>query len=57
MFGTRDAAQNWEYAYVQAMKEMGFTRGRARPSAFYMKEWELRVVVHSDDFIVLGYIS
>ena len=53
-YGTRDAAQNWEYAYVEAMEEIGFKRGRATPCAFYMAERNLRVVVHGDDFTVLG---
>ena len=52
--GTRDAAQNWEYAYVEAMEEIGFKRGMATPCAFYMAERNLRVVVHGDDFTVLG---
>merc|ERR1711973_531261 len=54
MYGTRDAAQNWEYAYVEAMEEIGFNRGAATPCAFYMAEKNLRVVVHGDDFTVLG---
>ena len=54
MYGTRDAAQNWEYAYVEAMEEIGFKRGMATPCAFYMAERNLRVVVHGDDFTVLG---
>ena len=54
MYGTRDAAQNWEYAYVEALEAMGFTKGKATPCAFYMKERNLRLVVHGDDFTVLG---
>ena len=54
MYGTRDAAQNWEYAYVEAMEEIGFKRGTATPCAFYMAEKNLRLVLHGDDFTVLG---
>ena len=54
MYGTRDAAQNWEYAYVEALEAMGFTKGKATPCAFYMKERNLRLVVHGDDFTILG---
>ena len=54
MYGTRDAAQNWEHAYVEQLEKLGFKRGLATPCAFYMKEKELRVVVHGDDFTVLG---
>ena len=31
MYGTRDAAQNWEYAYVAFMEKIGFNRGAASP--------------------------
>ena len=55
MYGTRDAAQNWEYAYVAFMEKVGFARGAASPCVFYMKGRNLRVVVHGDDFTVLGY--
>ena len=55
MYGTRDAAQNWEYAYVSIMEKVGFARGAASPCVFYMKDRNLRVVVHGDDFTVLGY--
>ena len=54
MYGTRDAAQNWEYAYVEALEAMGFKRGKATPCAFYMEVRNLRLVVHGDDFTVLG---
>ena len=55
MYGTRDAAQNWEYAYVSFMEKIGFKRGAASPCVFHMKDRNLRVVVHGDDFTVLGY--
>ena len=29
MYGTRDAAQNWEYAYAEFMESIGFIRGLA----------------------------
>ena len=54
MCGTRDAAQNWEYAYVEALEAMGFEKGKATPCAFHMKERNLRLVVHGEDFTVLG---
>ena len=54
MCGTRDAAQNWEYAYVEALEAMGLERGKATPCAFYEREHNLRLVVHGDDFTVLG---
>ena len=35
MYGTRDAAQNWEEAYSEFMTEIGFCRGRASPCIFW----------------------
>ena len=55
MYGTRDAAQNWEIAYAEFMEEIGFTRGIVSPCVFWHPERELRVVVHGDDFTILGW--
>ena len=55
MYGTRDAAQNWEYAYVDFMEGRDFVRGKASPCMFYHAQRNIRVVVHGDDFTVLGY--
>ena len=52
--GTRDAAQNWEYTYSNFMKSIGFERGKATPCIFTLSSKDLRVVVHGDDFTVLG---
>ena len=34
MYGTRDAAQNWEYEYSEFMETVGFRRGKASPCIF-----------------------
>ena len=52
--GTRDAAQNWEHTYVKFMEGIGFSRGIATPCIFTLEAKQLRVVVHGDDFTVLG---
>ena len=54
MYGTRGPAQNWEYEYVEQLEKMGFRRGKATPCSFFMEARDLRVVVHGDDFTVLG---
>ena len=53
--GTRDAAQNWEVAYSKLLVTEGFTQGKSTPCMFYHRERNLRVVVHGDDFTILGY--
>ena len=55
MDGTRDVAQNWEREYCDMLEGAGFTRGLATSCAFYDKVQDIRVVVHGDDFSVLGY--
>ena len=54
MYGTRDAAQHWEYEYVEFLAGSGFKQGRATPCMFYHPDRELRVVVHGDDFTLGG---
>ena len=54
MYGTRDAAQNWEAEYTEMMVEAGFTQGKHSACVFHHKERKVRVVVHGDDFTVLG---
>ena len=54
MYGTRDAAQNWECQYAETMEKMGFTRGKAAPCLFYHSGHNLRIAVHGDDFTNFG---
>ena len=55
MHGTRDAAQNWNAAYSEFMESTGFERGKSCACAFWSRRYELRAVVHGDDFTVLGW--
>ena len=57
MYGTRDAAQNWEFEYAEFLIDSGFQQGRAVVCLFYHAERNIRVVVHGDDFTVLGEAS
>ena len=54
MYGTRDAAQNWEQCYQDAFKEMGFKPGLASVCHLHNRERGLKAVVHGDDFTVTG---
>mgnify|MGYP003331301361 CR=1 FL=1 len=55
MYGTRDAAQNWEAEYSGFLISLGFRRGGASPCVFYNKSRDIRIVVHGDDFTILGH--
>ena len=54
MCGTRDATQKWERHWQHIMKQAGFKVGEASPCQLYNKEREIRMVVHGDDFTILG---
>ena len=54
LYGTRDAAQNWEEAYTTFMKDIGFKSGIVSSCMFYHEARDIRVVVHGDDFTILG---
>ena len=55
LYGTCDAAQNWEDTYSEWLISFGFIRGKASPCVFYHPGRSLRVVVHGDDFTILGW--
>ena len=54
MYGTRDAAQNWEVTYSQLLESIGFVRGQAVPCLFHHPVRNLRIAVHGGDFTNLG---
>ena len=54
MYGTRDAAQNWERQYESTFLNLGFSQGKSSPCVFYHLDRDLRVVVHGDDFTFMG---
>ena len=54
MYGTRDAAYNWERAYSQVLATHGFVRGQASPCHFFDAGREIRLMVHGDDFVAVG---
>ena len=54
MYGTRDAAQNWEHHYASVMEKLGFRRGAAVSCLFYHADRQIRVGIHGDDFTILG---
>ena len=54
MYGTRDAAQNWESAYAELVEDLGFARGKSNPCIFWHEAREVRIVVHGDDITVFG---
>ena len=35
LYGTRDAAQNWEDEYIRVMCKLGFQQGKSSPCVFH----------------------
>ena len=54
LYGTRDAAQNWQAHVTKTMNGLGFASGASNPCMFYNGEWGLRSFVHGDDFVTTG---
>ena len=54
LYGTRDAAKNWQEEVARMMKAWGFVQGQYNPCLYYHPQWGLRTLVHGDDFITVG---
>eukprot|EP00959_Pyramimonas_sp_CCMP1952_P395917 8295733-Pyramimonas_sp.AAC.1 len=54
MYGTRDAASNWEDCYMDFAFEVGFKSGVASPCVFKHETRAVWLTVHGDDFTLLG---
>ena len=49
-----DAAQRWGEHYAQVLETGGFARGVASPCHFFHKDLETYILVHGDDFFIVG---
>ena len=54
MYGTRDAAQNWERECASKLVSWGFSKGKASPCVYYNAQKQLQVYIHGDDFVCVG---
>ena len=54
MYGTQDAASNWEDCYMDFAREICFNSGIASPCVFKQKTRRLWLTVHGYDFTLLG---
>ena len=54
LYGTRDAARNWQDEVARSMRKWGFCRGTYNPCLFYHPCWEIATLVHGDDFVSTG---
>ena len=54
MYGTRDAASNWERDWQGHVQEWGFQLGLSSKNWFHHKEDRVSGLTHGDDFVLTG---
>jgi len=50
MYGTREAATNWQREVADHLESIGFTRGSASSCIYHHQEREISTLVHGDDY-------
>ena len=54
LYGTRDAAVNFQREVTKLMIGLGFSQAKYNASLFYHPRTEVSVMVHGDDFVATG---
>ena len=54
LYGTRDAAANFQREVSKFMKSQGCTQSKYNPCTYQRKDRKIVVLVHGDDFVVTG---
>ena len=54
LYGTRDAAMDWQEEVAREMKNLGFDRGQYNPCLYTSTEKSAQVFLHGDDFASVG---
>ena len=54
LYGTRDAAMNWQEEVAKAMVRWGLKRGKNHPCLYWHAKSGLMTLVHGDDFVSVG---
>ena len=54
LYGTRDAAMNWQECVAEHLTSIGFQRGKAFPSLYHHKEKDIYTLIHGDDYVSVG---
>ena len=54
MYGTRDAASNWERDWQENIKKWGFQLGLSSKNLFHHKGNQVSGLTHGDDFVLTG---
>lgn len=51
MYGTGDAAQNWQRRCSETVRELGFVTGKVTLCHFYHDKWCVCGMAHGDEFV------
>ena len=54
LYGTRDAAMNWQKLVSTEMEKIGFKRGTYNPCTYHHPERKIDAVVHGYDYCSVG---
>lgn len=54
LYGTRDAAANWQETLAGHLVGLGFVRSKAYPCIFVHKSRDMLTLVHGDDYVTSG---
>ena len=54
LYGTRDAARNWQEEVARMMLKWGFAQGKYNPCLYFHANWGIVTLVHGDDFVSTG---
>ena len=57
LYGTRDAAANFQLEVKRLMESVVFRQSKYSPSMYFNKERNLRTLVHGDDFVTVGILK
>ena len=54
LYGTRDAAKEWQQTLSKHLVNIGFRRGVGHPAVFYHPQREINNLVHGDEYVSSG---
>ena len=54
LYGTRDAAKEWQQTLSKHLVSIGFRRGVGHPAVFYNPKRQIKTLVHGDDYASSG---
>ena len=57
LYGTRDAAKERQKTLSKHLQDIGLIPRRGIPAVFHHPEWDMRVLVHGDDYPTSGHVG